>query len=247
MVDAAHHGLHHGGQREAEDQRPQDLPGHRPGDRQGMAQGMQPPHDSSSAAGLRQRRAGSGPGADASGTGAGGGAALPGSCWPRCARPWPELPRCHRRLLLLPSEPSGAHYTRRGYREQRRDGRLSQRPARVLEADDLADRAGPPRPGWPAAGCSGTRVHVQDAVAQVVGEQARRDLLQGPGGRGDLDHYIRAPAAGFDHILQGGAGPAREGDRPTQVRGRGADNRYAAQRVLQGRAGIVWVAVRPGG
>ena len=47
--------------------------------------------------------------------------------------------------------------------------------------------------------------------------------------------------------LQGGAGPAREGDRPAQVRGRGADNRYAAQRVLQGRAGIVWVAVRPGG
>ena len=47
--------------------------------------------------------------------------------------------------------------------------------------------------------------------------------------------------------LQGGAGPAREGDRPTQVRGRGADNRFAAQRVLQGRAGIVWVAVRPGG
>jgi len=47
--------------------------------------------------------------------------------------------------------------------------------------------------------------------------------------------------------LQGGAGPAKEGDRPTQVRGRGADNRYAAQRVIQGRAGIVWVAVRPGG
>jgi len=47
--------------------------------------------------------------------------------------------------------------------------------------------------------------------------------------------------------LQGGAGPAREGDRPTQVRRRGADNRYAAQRVIQGRAGIVWVAVRPGG
>ena len=47
--------------------------------------------------------------------------------------------------------------------------------------------------------------------------------------------------------LRGGAGPAREGGRPAQVRGRGADNRYAAQRVLQGRAGIVWVAVRPGG
>jgi hypothetical protein len=47
--------------------------------------------------------------------------------------------------------------------------------------------------------------------------------------------------------LQGGAGPAREGDRPTQVRRRGADNRSAAQRVIQGRAGIVWVAVRPGG
>jgi len=47
--------------------------------------------------------------------------------------------------------------------------------------------------------------------------------------------------------LQGGTGPAREGDRPTQVRRRGADNRSAAQRVIQGRAGIVWVAVRPGG
>ena len=47
--------------------------------------------------------------------------------------------------------------------------------------------------------------------------------------------------------LQGGAGPAREGGRPTQVSRRGADNRYAAQRVIQGRAGIIWVAVRPGG
>jgi len=47
--------------------------------------------------------------------------------------------------------------------------------------------------------------------------------------------------------LRGGAGAAQGRRPPHSGQGRGADNRYAARRVLQGRAGIVWVAVRPGG
>ena len=47
--------------------------------------------------------------------------------------------------------------------------------------------------------------------------------------------------------LRGGAGAAQGRRPPHSGQGRGADNRYAAQRVLQGRAGMVWVAVRPGG
>src|SRR5271155_2429802 len=62
------------------------------------------------------------------------------------------------------------HYTRMGYIGRRRRGRLSQRPAQVLEADDLADRAGHLAP----AGLSivlGGACRVHHAVVQVAGEQ----------------------------------------------------------------------------
>ena len=54
------------------------------------------------------------------------------------------------------------------------------------------------------------------------------------------------PDAGLSDVLT----PRRQGvflRLCSCTAGRGADNRYAAQRVLWVRAGIPWVAVRPGG
>lgn len=78
---------------------------------------------------------------------------------------------------------------------------MSQRPALVLEADDLADRGGHLAQAGLAVGLGGAcRVH--HAVVQMIGEQPDRYLLQGPGDRGDLDHHVGTVGVGVDHLLQ---------------------------------------------
>ena len=125
-----------------------------------------------------------------------------------------------------------------------------------------------PPPGGPAARAAGLGrgLHDPARLGQQVSPARRRARASQPPRRPPHPRSARAasrdvrprPRSGqladacpsrvrVSSSLQGGAGPAREGDRPTQVRRRGADNRYAAQRVIQGRAGIVWVAVWPGG
>ena len=124
-----------------------------------------------------------------------------------------------------------------------------------------------PPPDGPAARAAGLGrgLHDPERLGQQVSPARRRARAAQPPRRPPHPRSARAgsrdvpprPRSGqladacrsrvlVSSSLQGGAGPAREGDRPTQVRRRGADNRSAAQRVIQGRAGIVWVAVRPG-
>src|SRR5436190_1456889 len=84
-----------------------------------------------------------------------------------------------------------------------RHGRLAGSSVRLRasEPDDLADRAG----HLVATGCPAV-VRIaggcQDAVTQVIVEQADRHLRQGAGGRADLEHHVGAPGVGFDHLLQ---------------------------------------------
>src|SRR5580700_2100115 len=172
---------------------------------------------------------------------AGGGDALPGPRRPRCAKPWPELPGVTGTAdsLCHPGH-SGAHYTHRGYRGRRRLGRLSQRPAQVLEADDLADRAGHLAQAGLAVILGGAR-RVHHATVQVIGEQPDRDLLQGPGDRGDLDDHVGAVAVGVDHLLQA-ANLAFDLGEPGQVV-RLARGVPAADALAAGRGGR---AARPG-
>src|SRR5450759_3706874 len=70
----------------------------------------------------------------------------------------------------------------------------------VSEPQDLANRAGNLVELRRAVALRTTR-RANNAVAQVVVEQAHGDLLKSPRDRGDLDDDIRAPAVLLDHLL----------------------------------------------
>src|SRR5450631_2603778 len=142
-----------------------------------MTHGMQPPHGTPPVLLAFGRTRWQQPGPARQAVRAGSGDALPGLRWHRRAKPWPELPRITDTAdsLCHPGVPD-AHYTRRGYRRHRWRGGLSQLPAAILEADDLADR-GVHLAQAGLAVVLGGACRVRHATMQVIGEQPDRYLL----------------------------------------------------------------------
>jgi hypothetical protein len=71
----------------------------------------------------------------------------------------------------------------------------------VLEPDHLADGRRDLGEGVGAL-CIGSPGGVEDAVVQVVAQQADSDFLQSPGRGRNLGNDVRAPGIAIDHSLE---------------------------------------------